>query len=198
MNRYCWTAAAAVFLMLSTPVLAQESSIALQDLTVVEEGEALPTVAGVDALKAEADAAVAANDCAEAAPLLNTLAKQANALGNIIRQGVEPFYDASRDEQEDYRGARSKSEFDTLVSAEAESNRRLRQRDEAKVREARCLIELGDRERAINTLYSTLDLIGIRQDALWEEARGLLWGLVGYNPNSTTSAPATVQPSARP
>jgi hypothetical protein len=101
-------------------------------------------------------------------------------LGNLIRQGLEPFYSASHDARESFRGANSMT---TLIAAESEGNRRLFQRDEARVRQARCLVEIGDRDQAVNTLFTALEYITIQQEPLWIEARSMLWELVGYTPD---------------
>lgn len=164
---------------LSSAAIAQESIGSLEDLIVAEKGMAIPTTTDVTALHERAYAALAAGDCATAAPLLNDLATQTNILANIIGQGVEPFYNAGSDARDEFRGRNSMND---LVEAESVANAHRAQRDEAAVREAQCLIKLGERDRAINKLYTALSRISTTQIALWEEARRLLWEQVGYAP----------------
>jgi hypothetical protein len=70
--------------------------------------------------------------------------------------------------------------FAELVVAEDVSNNLIRQRNEAWVEEARCLLELGRTTEGVIRLYRALDYIDIDERELWEEARHLLWGQIGF------------------
>jgi len=54
-------------------------------------------------------------------------------------------------------------------------------RNEAWVAEARCLVEIGDKDEAVTRLMRALDSIsGTNEKELWKEARTLLWNQVGF------------------
>ena len=97
-----------------------------------------------------------------------------------MRRGNEPFYDATRDDRESV--GRNRDLLNTLIAAENASNNLIKQRNVAWVEEAKCLLQVGDNEAAIHRLYRALDYIGTDHDeqALWKEARDLLWKEVGF------------------
>lgn len=147
---------------------------------MVEESEYV-TVSELEALEAEANTAFKGGDCDEALPMIKDYYAKANALANLIRQGAEPFYSASYDEQKsNFLGA----EFDELVAAETLSNDLIKKRNVAWVMEAECLAKTGEREAAIASLYRALEYISYSRDeqALWKKARTLLWDQVQYTP----------------
>jgi tetratricopeptide (TPR) repeat protein len=124
---------------------------------------------------------VEANDCIAAIPAIVEFSEAANLASNLLRQGLEPFYDASRDARDSI--TRNRTLLNELVAAERMFNELLKQRNRAWVEEAKCLLEIGDREDAITRLYRALEFIDADSErGLWEEARRLLWAEVGYSP----------------
>lgn len=147
---------------------------------MVEESEYV-TVSELDALEKEVNAVFQAGDCDEALPIIKDYYAKANALANLIRQGAQPFYSASYDEQKNnFLG----SEFDELVAAESLSNDLIKKRNVAWVMEGECLAKTGERDAAIASLYRALEYISYSRDEqeLWKKARTLLWQQVQYQP----------------
>lgn len=165
----------------TTSVAAQDSD--LTDLTryeVIPEGEDAVTLADIERLEDNYQALVASGDCDAAIPAIIEFYEAANLASNLIRRGNEPFYSAGRDDRDSV--ARSRTLLDELVAAEGVFNTLLRQRNRAWVEEAKCLLETGDRGAAVTRLYRALDYIDVDENALWAEARRLLWAEVGFEP----------------
>jgi uncharacterized protein YbaP (TraB family) len=151
----------------------------LSRYAVIDEGESLKTVQELTEMEASWRQMLADGNCDAALPLLVEFADSANVTSNIIRQGLEPFYDADRDDRDAM--ARQKALLDRLIAAERTFNQLLRMRNAAWVEEAKCLLEEGRSSQAITRLYRALDYISADSErALWEEARDLIWEQVGY------------------
>lgn len=163
---------------------AQESGVTRIEQTdisqyqVVEEEEEMLTLQALEAQEVEARGLFDQGNCVSALPKIVEFADNANRLGNIVRQGVEPFYDATRDDQEVI--ARD-PKFGQMIKAESTSNLLISKRNEFWVMEAKCLIANGDNTAAVNRLYRALEHIdGKDERDLWEEARTLIWEAVGF------------------
>jgi hypothetical protein len=121
--------------------------------------------------------------CVDAMPAILEIQDAANRVANLVRQGIEPFYRASRDDQVSITRAQGQ-QFNTFTAAERTSNRMLQMRNEFWVLEAECLLSAGDTEGAVNRFFRALRFIdGRSEPALWERARGPLWEYVGFTPD---------------
>lgn len=163
---------------LSLPADAQEDETDLSRYALVEEGESVPTLADLATQEATVRKHLAADDCATALPLLVELSKKTNTVANIVAQGLEPYYKARRDDQ---KVIARRPGFAKLVSAERKANALKAKRNEFWFLEARCHVQLGDRDKAIPRLFRALRFIdGKKQEPLWLDARELLWSTIGY------------------
>lgn len=135
----------------------------------------IPSQAAVDREAEAARTAFEAGDCQAALPLLESWARNANWLANLIRQGLEPYYSAGYDERNDLPSSRIRP----LVPFEALSNGYLAQRNEAMVSRADCLVKLGDPVEAIAVYSRALDLISIQEWELWQRATNGLYSIIG-------------------
>jgi tetratricopeptide (TPR) repeat protein len=152
----------------------------LSRYAVIDEDEGLKTVQELMEMEASWRQMLADGNCEAALPLLVEFADSANVTSNIIRQGLEPFYDADRDVREEIAQYR-RVLVDELVAAERSFNQFLRMRNAAWVEEAKCLLEEGRNSEAVTRLYRALDSISADMErVLWEEARNLIWEQVGY------------------
>lgn len=170
-------------LVIANGVRAQEADeLDLSRYQIVEEGERIRSFSEVNKLEDDYKELVAAGDCNAALVAIASYYDAANVTANILRQGLEPFYDASRDDRESVFADRQL--LDELAAAEDLSNDLVRRRNTAWVEEAKCLLAIGDRRAAIVRLYRALDFIGTSSDQreLWNEARSLLWAQIGYSP----------------
>lgn len=150
----------------------------ISEYQIVEAGEEMLTLQLLEKHEVEVRALFDSGDCSSALPEIAIFSDNANRLGNIIRQGVEPFYDASRDDQETL--ARD-PKFNEMINAETTANILARKRNEFWVMEAKCLLSNGDTNAAVNQLYRALEYIdGKEERELWAEARNLIWGAVGF------------------
>ena len=147
------------------------------DLTKAREavGDSLPTVKSVAELEKRALDAFVANDCKTAAPLLNSYAKQANHLSNLIRIGLDPFYDASAEEKRNFRAGVS-----SLIPYEKLVNDYLTKRNRAMVMEAECTAKT-DPKAAASMFFAALDLINIDDLEWWIRARKGLYSILGVD-----------------
>ena len=159
---------------------AQESDATdLSRYQVAAEEDKILTLAELEATEDIAREFFASGDCNIALPAIVEFSESANMLANIIRRGVKPFYDASRDEKDTIQ--LNSTRLSILASAESASNNLLRKRNEFWVMEAKCLLQEGRRNEAIPRLRRALDYIdGVKEVDLWDEARDLLWSTIGY------------------
>jgi len=152
----------------------------LSKYEVVEEGVKILTLSEVGSLEDDYLSSLENEGCEATLPKISNFYDSANVVANILRQGNEPYYDARRDDQT--RIARNSALLGELVTAEQEMNGLLAKRNSAWVAEAKCLIQLGDREAGITRLMRALDFIsGTNEAELWAEARLLLWSEVGFS-----------------
>ncbi len=170
-------------LVIESAAQAQErDEVDLSRYQVVEEGERIRLLSEVNRLEDNYKELIVAGDCNAALPTIATYYEAANVTANILRQGLEPFYDASRDD----RGSVSTDRqlIKELAAAEDLANDLIRRRNAAWVDEAKCLLVIGDRSAAVTRLFRALDFIGTGNEHrnLWNEARRLLWAEIGYNP----------------
>lgn len=151
----------------------------LSRYAVVDEGESLKTVQEIMEMEASWRQMLADDNCDAALPLLVEFADSSNVTSNIIRQGLEPFYDADRDVRDAI--VRNRVLLDELVAAEITFNQLLRMRNAAWVEEAKCLLAEGRNAQAVTRLFRALDYISAdTEGALWREVRNLIWEQVGY------------------
>jgi hypothetical protein len=169
-----------VFCLFPTFSLSQEiDSTDLSRYEIFDENDTTPDLMNVGQLEDEYKAALKNSGCKEALPKIIAFAKNANFAANIIRRGNKPYYDARRDDQTNI--ASDRLLLRELISAENVFNGLIYQRNKAWVAEARCLIELDDKDAAVVRLMRALDLIsGTSEKEVWEEARTLLWAQIGF------------------
>lgn len=143
--------------------------------------EGFPTRTEVSNLEAAANDAYKSGDCETAIPIIVDYYTKANSLGNVIKQGIEPYYSADYKEREE---TNLNSEIEQLAAAETEFNMLVRKRNAAWVMEADCLIKTGKRDEGIVRLFRALEYISIDTEdrELWQRARVMLWEQVGYAP----------------
>jgi len=159
---------------------SDEDETSLSRYKVVDEDEKLPTLAAFQKLEDETRLLFSKDSCEELSLQAGKVADTANRLSNIIRQGLEPFYDANRDDQK-IIPTRMGTDFQELIDAETTANNLLLIRNEFWIKEAICLIELGQRDQGINKLFRALDFVDpLKQADLWKEARETIWSAVGY------------------
>ncbi len=137
----------------------------------------LRTLTELKAMKSEADRELAANGCASATEKFAAAAIQANATANILHAGLNPFYDASRDDREII--SRSSKALDPLIEKEKKMNEALKLRNSAWVQEGICKLEGGETEQGVAILNKALSLISVRTEVeTWRSAREAIWSLV--------------------
>lgn len=158
---------------------ASSQDMSMSDL--FSDGAWIPTVQELASLEQQSRETLENDGCASAIPMFVQVSQGANTLANIVRQALEPFYDADRDAREAIGRGRALYSFDALVQAEQDSNDLLATRNEFWVLEAECLAELGERDAAIERLFEALERIdALSETEMWRRARMLLWELVGY------------------
>jgi len=129
----------------------------------------------VDSLRERAYGLYKADSCSTAVPALQTHAEKANWLANVISQGLEPYYNASYDEQE----SMSVGRMTELAEFETSSNELKQQRNRSYVLVAECEREMGNPNLAMVYYMSALDLISIDNEDLWDRAKSGLYETVG-------------------
>lgn len=140
---------------------------------------AVPTVEALASLEEQARSLFGDGSCTgDAINILDDFAKKANAMGNTIAIGLEPFYDASLDDRRSFGGTRDLIPFEELA------NDYKRKRNIAMVMRAECLAKAGDRETAISVYYRALQLIDIDNSEWWTRARTGLYVQVGVDTNT--------------
>ena len=172
---------AVTFSCLKTMANAQsEDETDLSRYTVVEEGDKPTTLTQLDDMQAGYRNLLMSKGCSTALPDIVEFAQEVNKTANLIQQGSEPFYDASRDDRSDLM-SRDRKLFERLLNAERAANSLKMRRNEAWVDEAKCNLETSRTGLAVSQLFRALDFIDVQQRELWEEALKLLWGQVGFN-----------------
>lgn len=174
---------ACLLMTISSQSMAQDDAATdLSRYEIFEDGDTIKTLTELQVMEDAYLALVADGNCTEAIPEIIRFYEAANQVSNLIRRGNEPYYSARRDDQDSI--ARSSALLNELVKAENTFNRLLRQRNRAWVEEAKCLLSMGEKRQAVTRLFRALDYIGGSERELWEEARTLLWGEVGFNPQN--------------
>lgn len=165
-----------VLLVASPPVLhAQETDPFDLENKGINDG-AVSTVNALATIEEQARALFGDGACTgEVVAVLDDFARKANAMGNVISAGLEPFYDASLDDRRSFRGTRELIPFETLA------NQYKRKRNIAMVMRAECIAKSGDRETAISVYYRALQLLSIDNTEWWTRARNGLYALVGVS-----------------
>jgi len=154
--------------------MQEEDSLSRYQIT--EEGQQVVTLKELEVLEDKAKGLFDSGNCERAAEL--DFSGQANQMANIIRQGIEPYYSANRDDREIIS---RRSRFDQLVAAESVFNGILMKRNEFWALEARCFFERGDTDEALPRLFRALEYLDGREQArLWRETREMLWSIIGY------------------
>lgn len=159
--------------------LVQSNLNDLSQYDLVEDESNIMSLASIEEMRLGYIAMIEAGNCIEAIDTAAEFAEAANIASNIIRQGLEPYYDARRDDQE--RVARNASLLNELVAAERRFNGLIEQRNRAWLDEAKCLIEEERTRDARLRLFRLLDLISVDEGQVWAEARQLLWEQVDYS-----------------
>lgn len=185
MTRFYAAIAVSALIIITAPGLpfAQETSETdISEFTVLDGSARSLTIAQIDEMAKSLRAQVKDGACSSAMTGILELQDAANRAANLIKQGVEPFYRASRDNRDTIQRS-SVKRFQTLVEAETLSNRMLQVRNEFWVIEAECLLSEGQEEAAINRFYRALRFIdGVNEAKLWERARNAVWTHVGFKP----------------
>ena len=156
-------------------VQAQDDPFDLSELTNRTSGLGISTIAQVTELEERGRELYNAGNCSEAVDVLDEFARRSNWLANIIREGLEPFYDAGRDERAEFDNVRSLIPFEELA------NSYTRKRNIAMVMRAECLANLGDTEQALHLFFRALGLIDIENTEWWGKARSGLYEIVGVS-----------------
>ena len=131
----------------------------------------IPTQSAVSDLESKAKALVAANDCRNAIPALETCARQANTLANLISAGLQPFYGAGYDD-------RRKANVGPLAKYESLANDYKAKRNRAIVLQAECTAKLGQRDQAATLFINALNLLSVDDTEWWDRTRAGLYGFI--------------------
>tara|TARA_R110002110_G_scaffold355310_3_gene564968 strand:- start:82 stop:693 length:612 start_codon:yes stop_codon:yes gene_type:complete len=173
---------AAAFLLLAGPTLAQNSlsdskeESSLSRYQVVGDGEDLVKLSDLESLEDRARVAYTDGRCLQGAEI--QFPEKANIAANILRQTLEPFYSADRD---DSSAIVQRPANSNLASVEGAANNLLMKRNEYWFLEAKCYFEKGDFDSALNRTYRALEYIHpLNQEALWVEAREMMFHMIGY------------------
>lgn len=176
----------AIALGVSVNSLAAQTQTTLSDETaldryaILETDEGVKTVQEIQDMESVWRQLILNGNCSEALPLLVDFSENANVTANVLRQGIEPYYDADRDTRERFSNL-YRDILGELQRAERISNQIIRMRNTAWVEEARCLIAEGSQAEAVNRLYRALDYIHpVNEVRLWNDAREMLWEQVGH------------------
>lgn len=169
-----------LLLVLSAVALCQQSSITSKGVNASDPKssrdksgkEGLPTVSRTAEFEMKAKILYDADNWREASVALERFAREADGLANLIRSGVQPYYNASSDERRALQGLSELMRYEDL------SNEYKVKRNRAMVMQAECLILIGQKEAAAALLVRALDLIDATDRDLWETARQKLYMLI--------------------
>lgn len=138
----------------------------------------VPTFENVNEMRTKADALYEDHSWAKAAEAYEQYAKHANWLANIVSQCVEPYYSASYDDRKNV----SYTSLKDYIPYESAANKLKEGRNEAYVKIGLCYKNLGDVNKAMTFLHKGLDLLDLRQRAMWAEAAKAVAEIVGFVP----------------
>lgn len=162
----------------SFPVVAQSIGEDVSKYDELRRGGGVLTVDEAYAAEAAYMEALVENGCQNAVGRVGEFARAANATSNVIRQALQPFYSARRDDQNSIG-----SLISSLADAEEVANSLTAARNRAWVAEAECLYELGRHGDALAKVFQALDYISISERETWERARNLVWTMAGFQSN---------------
>lgn len=164
-------------LLIYTSTNAQDTSSDPFDLSNINsqiEEIGLPTYPSVRELYVTAQQLYDLENCTEAIPAFESLAKNANWLANMITSGLEPYYDASYDDRKAYPYSKAQK----LIPIESKANNLKEIRNIAFVRQANCHTKLANNNKAVALYIKALELIDIDNEELWNEARTGLYNII--------------------
>jgi len=170
-----------IFGLVTTSLTAQnnqESSSDPFDLTEINsriDELGVPTVNSVNELEVNSERLFDEGNCEEALPVLESFAKNANWLSNIIATGIEPYYGASYDSRDNFPYRKLKP----LIPLEEQANLLRSKRNHSFVMQAECHEKLGNKEQAVALYIKALNLISLDDGEWWDRARAGLYTIVG-------------------
>ena len=165
-------------LIFSASVLAQDESFEFADYEEDLEEYGIPSAQQVEELKDEALSLYEDSNYEEAEEALEYWGDTANHLANIISQGLDPFYSASRSDRDDI----SASNIRSLADYEDQANNLKRQRNEAYYKRAESLRQIGYEEEAFALYQEVLGMLSVNEWDLWMDATNSLYEMVGVEP----------------
>ncbi len=165
-------------LIFSASVLAQDESFEFADYEEDLEKYGIPNIQQVEELKNEALSLYEDGNYEEAEEALENWGDTANRLANIISQGLDPFYSASRSERDDL----SPSNIRALAGYEDQANNLKKQRNEAYYKRAESLRQIGHEEEAFALYQEVLGILSVDEWDLWIDAANSLYEMVGVEP----------------
>ena len=133
----------------------------------------IPTPLSVSQLRSEAYDLWYAQDYKNAVKKFDELKESSNYLANLIKGGLEPYYNKSYDAHID------SSYIENLVEYENLTNNYIRVRNDAYVKEALCYYKMGDEITALPLLLKALDLLSVYDYSNWTDARNALYDIIG-------------------
>lgn len=140
---------------------------------LIKQGK-LPTPTSVKAARAQATTLFEAKNCTDALPALDNWASQANWLANLLKSGLDPFYNATSTGKKSVNGP-----FLTeLAVFEGQANAYKGERNLANVMKAECMIQRNQKLEAAALLAKTLNYIDVEDRELWDRARNDLFALI--------------------
>lgn len=173
---------AALVFGVSTLALAQsapaDNPLDISKYKDISSASSLPTPASVTTLKTNAQALVTADKCADALPVLEAWAQQANWMANLVTAGLQPFYSSSAND----RRSLDLKAYDVLTPMERMSNEYKDERNLASVMRAECLVKLNRPGEAAAVYARALDLISLTNRPMWLRATNGLYRLIGLSP----------------
>jgi len=158
--------------------LDQEEAFEFADYEETLEEFGIPNVELVEEYKNEALSLYEDGNYEEAEEALENWGDSANQLANIISQGLEPFYGATRSDRDDF----SYSRVQTLVDYEDKANELKAERNEAYYKRAESLRQIGQEEEAFALYQEVLNIVSIDEWDLWVNAASALYEMVGVEP----------------
>lgn len=134
-----------------------------------------PTQRQVEDLEAKALELYRAEKTQRTIDALDAYARTANALGNFVKKGIQPYYNQRGTDVP--RGA----SLAELSKIENYNNSLVRKRDRAWIMEAECYYAMGDKTKAVALLITALDHMSSQDVEWWNKARQLLYEIIQIN-----------------
>lgn len=136
----------------------------------------IPTESRILALEKKANELIANNDCKSAIAVLEDYQKMTNYYAKMLRQTLEPYYNASYDDKKSMPYDR----IGALAVYEREANSFLLKRNIGMILQAECYLKINKKEEAMFKYYDVLDLISIDETDSWERAKKGLLEVINY------------------